>query len=93
MSITTGMGRRIVCGERRRLKKKEEVEDRSRLIYERLCEGDDPATVGRLYRISERHVYRLVSRMPAALKLAIRRDVARRRRERLEDMAERLGAN
>lgn len=94
MSITTPDGGRIVTGARkRRIRKKEEVEERSRLAFELLCQGQDHDTVARLLRISGRHLYRLVARMPESLKRSIKRDVAREVRARLDDYRERLGAD
>jgi hypothetical protein len=93
MSITTSRGRRIVTEERRRLKKKDEVEGRSRLAFELLCEGRSREDVAALLRITVRHLYRLVAAMPTPVKRQIKRKVAAERRALLDDMAERLEAS
>lgn len=90
MSITTQDGGRIVTGTGKRIRKKDEVEERSRLAFELLCQGHDKEMVARTLRITVRHLNRIVRAVPMSLKRSIQRDVAREVRARLEDAAERL---
>jgi hypothetical protein len=93
MSITTQGGDRIVLGTRTRLRKKDEVEERARLVFEKLCEGHAKEDVAPVFRITVRHLNRLVRAMPAREKQKIRHKVAVERRALLEDMADRLEAD
>jgi alpha-mannosidase len=93
MSISTSKGDRIVVGTKARLRKKDEVEERSRLAFELLCNGHSKADVARIISRTVRHLNWLMARMPAREKQKIRHKVAVERRALLEDMADRLEAD
>jgi DNA-directed RNA polymerase specialized sigma subunit len=90
MSVTTYRGGRIVRQRKNRLRRPEQVEERSRRMFAAFCEGLDTHELANLFGITERHVRRLLSRMPPRLRQEIRADVKRQRESRIEAMREQL---
>jgi transposase len=88
MSVTTPSGGRNVRQKKCRLRDPEAIEERSRAFYQKFCEGTEVPALSKIFGYTESYIYRLFKRLPARVRVEIRRDVARQRQMRLEDARE-----
>jgi AraC-like DNA-binding protein len=88
MSVTSTSGGRVVRQKKCRLRDKEAIEERSRMLFQKFCEGMEVPDLARVVGYSESWIYRMFKKMPHRVKIEIKRDVVQQKRIRLEDARE-----
>jgi AraC-like DNA-binding protein len=92
MSVTGLNGGRIVRQKKCRLRDSEAIEERSRTFYQKFCEGTEVPHLAQQFGYSESYIYRMFKRLPYRIKVEIKNDAIRQKRERLRLTGEAIDA-